>query len=143
MQRGKNNTKISFKSKRIIIYTLSIGFGCIIILYGITCWILFSEVKEVCDKAVQEFKGDTIESLTELLHSDKYGYEEKNDAIWALGQIEDPKALPVLERFYTGIPCEKPCRRDQSICQYEVRKALKTCRGAFSVTKWMYFSYKN
>ena len=143
MQREKNKTKIPFKLKRYIIYALSILFSFIIILYGIICWTIFLDVKKVCNKATREFKGDTIESLTELLNSDINSYEEKNDAIWALGQIGDPKALPLLEKFYTGNPCEKPCRRNQSICQREVSKAIQTCKGAFSATRWMYFSYRN
>ena len=71
------------------------------------------------------------------------GEFEKNGVIWALGQIGDHRALPVLEEFYTGKPCEKPCRRNQSICQRGVTRAIKNCKGAFSVTKWMYFSYRN
>ena len=69
--------------------------------------------------------------------------QEKNNAIWALGQIGDPKVLPVLQRPYTGKSCEKPCRRSKSICQREVRKAIQSCKGAFSATRWMCFSYRN
>jgi len=128
MQRGKDETRISLKLKRIIIYALPIGLSFLIILYGITCWIIFSEVKKVCNKAAQEFQGDTIESLTILLNSDKYGYEEKNDAVWALGQIGDPKALSVLERFYTEKQCGNLAGETSVFASMRFEKLLKHAR---------------
>lgn len=43
-----------------------------------------------------------------LVESDKFGYREKNKAIWALGQIGDRRAVPLLEKLYTGEVQEKP-----------------------------------
>ena len=135
--------KIYFRLRRFVIFTSSIVFSFIIILYGIICWTIFADVKGICNHAKEEFNGDVITSLTKLLNSDKYGYKDKNDAIWAMGQIGDPKALPVLESFYTGKPCERPCSLNKSICQRELKKAIQACNGAFSATKWMYFCYRN
>ena len=60
------------------------------------CLIVFSDVNEVCNNAQKEFKDTAIESLIKLLNSDEYGYKKKNNSIWTLGQIGDPKELPYL-----------------------------------------------
>ncbi len=73
-----------------------------------------------------------------LVESDKFGYREKNKAIWALGQIGDEKALPLLEELYTGEVQKKPYDPKLGIVQYTVKKALKQCKGEFSLTRWMY-----
>jgi hypothetical protein len=53
----------------------------------------------------------------------------KNEAVWTLGQLADSRALPALESLRTGIPCSRPCRKDDHICQYELEKAIRGCRG--------------
>lgn len=126
------------KLKRMIIYLISIGFSVLIVLYGIITTIIFLDVKEICTKAANEFEGDAVEVNIKLLQSDIHSYIEKNDAVWALGQIGDHRALPLLEKLYTGVPCEKPCRKDDKICQYQLETAIKSCRGGFSMTKWTY-----
>ena len=138
MKEEMNSTKKRSKLKRIMIYLITIGFSVLIVLYGIVCRIIFSDVKEICTKAAREFEGDAVEVNVQLLQSDNHGYTEKNDAVWALGQIGDIRALPTLDKLYTGNPCEKPCRKDNKICQYQLETAIKSCRGGFSVTKWMY-----
>lgn len=133
-------TKIASLStlSRLIIPILSVGFGCLIIMYGIVCWIIFSEVKEIRNDTMQTYNGEVVEAGIRLLQSDKHSYIEKNRVIWALGQIGDAKALPVLEQLRTDKSCEEPCRKDTTICQYGLGKAVKSCKGAFSITKWMY-----
>jgi len=45
--------------------------------------------------------------------------EERNTAVWALGQIGDKKALEVLKKSYTGEPCD----HTKYLCQHELEKA--------------------
>jgi hypothetical protein len=57
------------------------------------------------------------------------GYDECdmhdwNHAVWALGQLEDPRALPVLEKHYTG----KECNHWRDICQETLQIALRHLR---------------
>lgn len=44
----------------------------------------------------------------------------RNRAVWVLGQLGDSRALAVLERYYTGGPCE----HGRCLCQLEIRKAI-------------------
>ena len=36
-----------------------------------------------------------------------------------------PRALPILEKYHTG----KECDHDQYLCQGELEKAIKLCKG--------------
>lgn len=138
MEKGLNKTKKS-QLKHIFIYLFVTGFGILTILYGIICWTIFSDVKEICEKTYQEFEGDIVEANIKFLQSNQHSLVEKNEVVWVSGQIGDDRALPILEKIYTSVPCEKPCNKKNKICQYELEKAIKSCRGdSFSLTRWMY-----
>lgn len=81
---------------------------CITLLFfviGVT-WIGF-DVKSQCQQAPREYGGDCTEALIRLVEDDTRGFRVRNEAIWALGQLGDGRALPVLQQLYTGnIP---PC----------------------------------
>jgi hypothetical protein len=124
--------------KRIIIALLILGFSALFIFYGIVCWLIFSDVKEITQIAQQRFKGDAVEATIAMLQSKETSFVLKNKAVYALGQIGDKRALPALRHQVTGIPCPKPCTKHNYICQYELEKAIKTCDGGFTVTRWMY-----
>jgi len=89
-------------------------------------------------KAKGNFAFDTVESLIELIKSEKYTYSEKNKAIWALGQIGDKRALPILKQLDTDEIQNKPLNSKQYIVQYSVEKAIKQINSSFIATRWMY-----
>lgn len=86
-------------------------------------------VSDACSEAGASDKETCVEALTSLLESGRGSFEQRNRAIWTLGQLADPRALPALEPLRTGIPCKRPCRKDDHICQYELDKAIRWCRG--------------
>ncbi len=86
-------------------------------------------VEANCSEADATDMDRCVEALTALLRSDKVSFERKNRAIWTIGQLADPRALPVLEELRTDIPCEEPCSKDLAVCQYELEKAIGWCRG--------------
>ena len=90
-----------------------------------------SDVAEDVARAEREFQGDRVEALMALVDSDRHPFRERNRAIWALGQIADPRALPVLRKHYTGAECQ----HDKYLCQRELKKAIDTCSGANA--SWM------
>ena len=85
-----------------------------------------SDVAEDVARAEREFQGDRVEALMALVDSDRHPFRERNRAVWALGQIADPRALPVLHKHYTGAECQ----HDKYLCQRELKKAIDTCSGA-------------
>ena len=113
---------------RKIGYAVAVGI-CIFLLFfviGVT-WIGF-DVKSQCQQAQSEYGGDCTEALISLLQDENRGFRVRNDAIWALGQLGDNRALPVLQGLYTGnIPPREPL--DAGISQYELRKAVNLTSG--------------
>ncbi|MCK5145648.1 hypothetical protein KAR48_02770 [bacterium] len=80
--------------------------------------------------AMKKYKGDRVTAMTRLIDADGIPLNLKNDAIWALGQLGDARALPMLTKyFYDG-----ECHHDSTICQYELKKAIAKCRGGFNIT---------
>lgn len=68
-------------------------------------------------------QGDDVASLIAFLNSDRHTLAERNRAVWTLGRIADPRALDVLQKYYTG----QKCRHDSRLCQHELEKAIKRC----------------
>ena len=87
------------------------------------------EVRRVSNDAMVQFGGDRVTALTRLVDAQAVPLNRKNDAVWALGQMGDGRALPVLEKWYTG----GPCNHDSTVCQYELKKAIAKCRGGANI----------
>lgn len=87
-------------------------------------------VKKAVAFAQAEEQGRPVESLIQVASSENYGLKERNRAIWALGQLGDPKALPALE----GLLTHRACDHGTSVCQKEVRKAVEGCRGGTNLS---------
>ena len=87
--------------------------------------------------SMTNFDKNALESLTDLINSEKYSFEEKNTAIWALGQFADPKALPLLEKLNSETRDQNRCSRKQELCKREIERAIKWCKTG-NATKWMY-----
>lgn len=71
---------------------------------------------------------DRVESLMATVADESLSFDERNRAVWALGVIGDPHAIPLLESYYTGEPCD----HEKYLCQYELCKAIKKCQGEFT-----------
>jgi hypothetical protein len=115
--------------KKILIYGIPGGVILLVAALFAVMWMISGDVEERCVLAQKEFGGDCVEALIAVFESDQQPFYQKNEAIWALGQIGDRRALPALEKMYTGEPCEKPCNSRMTICQYGLEKAIKNCKG--------------
>lgn len=123
----------------IFFYSFLIGMTTLISLFVIGCaWIGF-EVKILCQETRAEYGGDCVKSLLALLNDDSRGFRARNSAVWALGQLGDDRAQPVLHQYYTGkIPDREPL--DEMISQYELKKAIKLTDGGINVSTWLWRS---
>ena len=96
-----------------------------------------SGVKRFTQHAQEYFPGDRVAALTAMVDCESCAMNDRNHAVWALGQLADPCALPVLEKYYTGEQCDHL----HMICQYELKKALRRVRGGNNPEvvfwKWM------
>jgi len=103
-----------------------LGLVLIAALWLGSYWLIGSGVRAASEAALLERPGDRVLGLMAYVESPKHTLRERNRAVWALGQLRDARALPVLERYFTGRDCE----HGRVLCQYELRKAIHLCRGA-------------
>ena len=116
--------------KRVIGYGILISFTFLLVGFVCIFFSIRSSVKEISATAVHEYPGDRIEALITYADSRNHSLRKRNLAVWALGQIGDERALATLEKFYTGSPCDHESR----LCQGELQKAIKQCKGSFNAT---------
>ena len=121
------------KIKRVLVYGTVICFAFLFIFYLWACFVIRSGVKKISAEATQQYPGDRVEALVAYVKSEDHSLRQRNLAVWALGQIGDKRALPVLNQFYTGAPCD----HDHYLCQGELKKAIKLCEGRFNATAWL------
>jgi hypothetical protein len=110
---------------KIASWILAIAVGILIVAYlGISLMIGWGINKE-SRSAVARFSGDRIQALMAVVDCQGCKLEDRNHAVWALGQLRDKRALPVLYRYRTGLPCN----HSRQICQYEISKAIRWTEG--------------
>ena len=120
--------------KKKALYGLIIFVFLLSITYVSIGWTIGKGVKSVCAEAAAEFAGDKVGALIAYVNSESHSFKEKNRAIWALGQLGDVRALSLLEQLYTGQSCE----HDKYLCQYELKKAIRLCKGGLNITAWIW-----
>jgi hypothetical protein len=101
-------------------------------LFGLV-WFIESSANAEARAAQREFPGDKVEALVQSVQSERHTLHERNRAVWALGRLRDPRALPVLRKYYTG----GPCHHDTLLCQSELRKAIALCNGTTTAPGWL------
>jgi hypothetical protein len=101
---------------------------------GIAWW-AYTDARAFAADARVRFGGDDVGALTALLRSEQAPLEDRNHAVRALGQVGDARAVPVLERYYTGQPCD----HQRFLCQRELEKAIKRCNGENWAPAWLPF----
>lgn len=119
--------------KQNFLYLSAVGASIFLLFFIITCSWIGYEVKSQCQSAKREYGGDCVDALITLLADEHKSFRIKNSAVWALGQLGDSRALPVLQSYYTGhIPPREPL--DKSLSQYELEKALNLVTGGFNMS---------
>lgn len=119
--------------KNKLFYLAAIGISIFFLFFFITCSWIGYEVKDQCQSAQRQYHQDCVDSLISLLQDEDQPFRNRNDAIWALGQLGDRRALPILQSFYTGqIPAREPL--NQTISQYELKKAINLTGGGLNLS---------
>jgi len=105
---------------------LALGVAMLVFVafVGLGAWIQIT-AREMGTAAKKQFGGDRVEALIGFVQSDRHSLTERNRAVWALGQLRDPRALPVLQKYYTGQPCDHA----KYLCQEELKKAIALVKG--------------
>ena len=116
----KTNNSLVRQLKSIILKAFGVLILLLIVAFlGAKIWIN-SEVQNMAKEAQNEFKLDKVESLIAYVESENYTLGQRNNAVWALGNLKDKRALPFLQMLYTG----EECNHQEALCQYEIKKAI-------------------
>jgi hypothetical protein len=81
------------------------------------------------NSAAARFGGDRITGLAVLVNCSACSLHERDMAVWALGELRDRRALPVLKAHYTGGKCDHAA----DLCQYELGKAIMKIEGTWGL----------
>lgn len=124
-----------------LLYLTAVGISVFLLFFVITCVWIGNEISTVCHRAIEDYptsgKVDCTDSLIKLLRDEKRDFHSRNDAIWALGELGERRALPVLQSFYTGkIPAREPLNK--TISQYELRKAINLTKGGLNISAFIW-----
>ncbi len=114
------------------VLALAIVCGLYTSLVGLAWWIQGAAYKTAA-RSMTEHPGDEVTSLMAFVESTQHSLDERDRAVWALGQLADARALPVLERFHTGDPCDHAT----FLCQYQLEKAIARCSGRNRGPRWL------
>jgi hypothetical protein len=99
-----------------------------------TGWLIGSGVHAASEAALLERPGERVPALMAYIESPTHTLRARNRAVWALGQLGDARALPVLEKHFTGRECE----HGRALCQHELRKAIRLCHGATNMSAFIW-----
>lgn len=99
-----------------------------------TSWLIGSGVHAASEAARLEQPGDRVPALMAYIESPTHTLRERNRAVWALGQLGDARALPLLEKHFTGSECD----HGRVLCQHELSKAIRLCRGATNLSAFIW-----
>ena len=110
---------------KIAKWTLGILFGILLLIYLGASWMIGQGINNTSRRAMEQFEGDRIEALIAVVDCQECTLRDRNHAVWALGQLRDKRALPVLYKYRTGQPCD----HFRQICQYEIGKAIRWTEG--------------
>lgn len=92
------------------------------------------EVKRISIKAEARYHDNRTDSLVMLVDCNLCPLTDRNRAVWALGRLQEPRAIPVLRGHLTN----RPCNHAHDLCQREIRKALELIedRGTLHARFW-------
>jgi len=115
-----------------LIFWFAAGMVLLLLAYGGVCLVIGAGVGDAMARALDRFPENGTEALISKAGSAEFPLKDRNRAIWALGQLGDVRALAPLESLKTG----KPCDHAAAVCQHELRKAIRQCRGGVNITRW-------
>jgi hypothetical protein len=85
------------------------------------------EARWTGDRARAQFGGDRVTALARVVDCEARGLRQRDRAVWALGELKDERALPVLRSYYRGGKCDHA----RELCQYELDKAMRKISGTW------------
>ena len=99
-------------------------FGALLVLFCIAELMIGLGVRRFSQIAQEQFPGKRFDALIAMVDCESCNLHDRDQAVWALGQLGDTRALPVLQKYCTG----KECDHLKNLCQYKLQIALRHLR---------------
>ena len=114
------------------------GLVLLAVSYAWSLGAIYDRVESIRLTAGERHGGDKTSALMALAADPATLFRLRNEACWALGQLGDTRALPLLRSLDSGEEQAKPWRGDEYIVRYTLEKAIGQIESPFSLTRWMY-----
>ena len=124
-------------NKQTIMYILSISVALFVFIFLLTVNLIGFSVKERCKMAQETYSGDCVESLINYLDDENNSFSSRHSAVWALGQLGDRRALPVLKKYYSGDDSGN-VKMDEDLIQPELKRAIGYMEGNPNITTFFW-----
>jgi len=121
---------ISRHTRRVALWTSGITAVLVLAAFVFISLRIGAEVRAASEAAMARHEGDRVQALILYAEDNRRSFPERNRAVWALGQLGDRRALPLLRNHYSG----KPCDHGSALCQRELGKAIKLLEGGLNAT---------
>jgi len=121
----------------LISYLLGVGIIIFFFMFVILSIQIGHDVKKRCETAQVYYGGECAGALMSQIADDSK-IAGKNDAIWALGQLGDEKALTFLKKYDNGLPLPDREPWNEGISQYELRKAIRLLESGCNMTAFIW-----
>lgn len=117
---------------------LRVTCSAAVILTAIVGPFLYNKISEIKAKsaliredAIESYGGDEVLGIAQYVDDRSRPVHHRNHAIGMLANLSDRRALPVLEKHYTGYELSPTgtCCNLFSLCQYELKKAIERSRA--------------
>ena len=109
--------------KPLLIGTVAIGvLGAI--AFGIALAGAGARAGRIEREAQERYGEDRVMSLVRYIDDPVNPYRQQNFAIGMIANLGDIRALPTLEKHYTG----DECAHHRALCQYELVKAIRKAK---------------
>lgn len=100
----------------VVAATVSLGFaGFCVLVTSIAVG-----VERITESAQQRYHKGRSDGLMALADCSDCPMKERNRAVWALGRLQEQRAVPLLRAHLTG----RRCDHERALCQHEIRKSL-------------------
>lgn len=124
--QGRRPPGKRFLSRRGILISLTIAVAvCLATFFLVIPLYMDHRVRSYSQEAGSLYPGDTVQALIAYLESSSHSPQDKNHMVWTLGELRDPRALPVLHRLLETLAGDEP----GGMSRYEVDKAIRKIEG--------------
>jgi hypothetical protein len=131
--RGRGSMNVRSRPLRsALIGSCAAGAGLLFLAFGAMCVVIGGVVDSALERAHENYSGDDTDALIAMMNAGDIPLKDRNRAVWALGQLGDRRAAAAIEKLLTGGPCDHTA----AVCQRELKKALRQCRGGINITRW-------